>query len=111
MFLGTIAACRVTPATLSRVCLAYADSPARGLQNNVNLFVQAPGGQKFMGNFQLRQSLNIPDGDNNVEILRIPNPQPGPYLIQIAATNLLHPPQDFALVVAGQIGTSKLQKI
>ncbi|MEA2875570.1 MAG: serine protease AprX [Hyphomicrobiales bacterium] len=86
-----------------RICLAYTDAPGRGLQNNLNLFVQTPGGQKLMGNHQLRHSLGIPDVDNNIEIVRIANPQAGPYLIQITATNLLHVPQDFALVVTGDL--------
>jgi serine protease AprX len=86
-----------------RICLAYTDVAGRGLQNNLNLFVQTPGGQKLIGNHQLRHSLGIPDVDNNVEIVRIADPQAGPYLIQITATNLLRVPQDFALVVTGDL--------
>src|SRR5262249_11045631 len=92
-----------------RICLAYTDVPGRGLQNNLNLFVQAPDQKKYVGNSQLRQTLNIPDVDNNVEIVRIANPTPGPYLIQISATNLLHAQQDFALVVTGDLAGAKLQ--
>jgi len=94
-----------------RVCLAYTDAPGRGLQNNLNLFVQTPDNTKLFGNQQLRQSLNIPDVDNNVEIVRIDNPKPGSYLIQVTATNLLSSPQDFALVVTGDLGGSTLQAI
>jgi serine protease AprX len=86
-----------------RICLAYTDGPGRGLQNNLNLFVQTPNNQKLIGNSQLRHSLGIPDVDNNVEIVRIENPQAGSYLIQVTATNLLHSPQDYALVVTGDL--------
>lgn len=88
--------------TSLRICLAYTDHPARGLQNNLNLFVQLPDGSKVMGNAQLPSSLNIPDPDNNVEIVRIDNAAQGSYLIQVTASNLLKPPQDFALVAAGE---------
>ncbi len=94
-----------------RFCLVYTDPPGRGLQNNLNLFVQTPDNQKLFGNQQLRQSLNIPDVDNNVEVIRIDDPKPGAYLVQVTATNLLHTPQDFALVVTGQLGGSQLQPV
>jgi serine protease AprX len=102
---------QVTGGTTLRVCLAYTDAPGRGLQNNLNLFVQLPNNQKIIGNEQLRNSLNIPDVDNNVEVVRITNPQPGPYIIQVSATNLLHAPQDFALVVVGEFAPANLQSI
>jgi subtilisin family serine protease len=86
-----------------RICLTYTDFPARALQNNVNLFVQAPNGKKHVGNADLRLKLGLPDGDNNVEVVRIETPAEGYYLIQIAATNLLHTPQDFALVATGEL--------
>ena len=50
-------------------------------------------------------SLGIPDPENNVEIVRVQNPVPGDYLIQISATNLLSKGQDFALVVAGDLAS------
>ena len=44
------------------------------------------------------------DAKNNVEIVRIDQPPPGDYLIQVAATNLLSTRgQDFALVVTGDL--------
>lgn len=85
-----------------RICLAYTDAAGRGLQNNLNLFVEIPGGGKLIGNAQLPISLNIPDPDNNIEVVSIPNASAGNYLIQITATNILKPPQDFALVVTGE---------
>ena len=89
--------------TSLNITLAYTDLPARALQNNLNMFLQQlPNGQKWMGNTDLPDSLNIPDPDNNVERIRIPNPAAGNYLIQVFAANILRGPQDFALVVTGE---------
>jgi len=89
-----------------RFCLTWTDLPARALQNNLNLFIQhMQTGKKWIGNEYLPMSLKVPDPDNNVEIIRIDNPQAGDYLIQISATNLLRGPQDFALVVTGDLSS------
>jgi hypothetical protein len=90
-----------------RICLAYTDVPGRALQNNLNLLVQTPSNAKLTGNFQLRMGLLPLDTDNNVEVVRIEAPAKGDYLIQVTAANLLKPPQEFALVVSGDL-TSKL---
>lgn len=90
------------PSPVLSICMAYTDLPARALQNNLNLFVQIPDNSKVFGNTQLPMSLNIPDPDNNVEIVRLQNAAAGTYIIQISATNLLRGPQDFALVVTGE---------
>lgn len=95
------------PAGPLRMCLAYTDLPMRSLQNDLNLFLQLPSGQKTFGNAKVSESLHIPDPANNVEIIRIDDPAPGNYLIQVSATNLLKGPQDFALVVTGE-GVSDL---
>ena len=88
-----------------RFCLAYSDLPARALQNNLNMFVQSLGtGQKWIGNQDLPQRLSPIDAENNVEIVRIDEPNAGEYMIQIAAQNLLSTTgQDFALVVTGDL--------
>jgi hypothetical protein len=93
---------RAKPGETLRVCLAYTDLPARALQNNLNLIVEEPSGTKRLGNADVPMALRIPDPDNNVEIVRIEQPD-GEYLIQVAATNLLAGPQDFALVVSGEL--------
>lgn len=86
-----------------RICMAYTDPPGPGLNNNLNLLLQDPEGKKRMGNEQVPMSLHIPDPTNNVEIIRIDEPAAGAYVIQISASNLLQPPQDFALVVTGDV--------
>ncbi len=89
-----------------RFCLAYTDLPARALQNNLNLFVQsfADPSKKWVGNQDLPMRISVVDNDNNVEIVRIDAPDPGKYLIQVSAFNMLGTqPQDFALVVTGDL--------
>jgi hypothetical protein len=88
-----------------RICLTWTDLPARGLQNNLNLILEhRETGRRRMGNEGLPMSLNIPDPENNVEVIRLEDPEPGTYLIQVSATNLLRGGQDFALVVTGKLG-------
>jgi serine protease AprX len=85
-----------------RICMAYTDAPARALQNNLNLMVQHyESNTKWLGNQDLPDALVIPDPDNNVEVAKIQNPPQGTYYIQVFVGNMLKPPQDFALVVAG----------
>ena len=94
-----------------RICLAYTDAPARGLQNNVSMIVNhLPSGLKWQGNEHLADALTLPDPDNNVEVLRLTAPAAGAYLIQVFVANMLKPPQDFALVVTGD-GVPALNQI
>ena len=87
-----------------RICLAWTDAPDRGLQNSLVLMVQhVPSGQKWVANADLPLSIMSPDPDNNVQLVRVANPAAGDYLIQIFARNLLQSPQDYALVVAGEL--------
>ena len=93
-----------------RICLSWTDPPARALQNNLNLFVQdLQTGTKSWGNEKAPAGLRCPDPDNNVEVVRLQNPNAGNYLIQITATNILQGPQDFALVVTGDLASSLVQ--
>ncbi|HVS14345.1 MAG TPA: S8 family serine peptidase [Thermoanaerobaculia bacterium] len=95
----------VTGGDLLRLCLAWTDAPDRGLQNSLVLMVQHLGsGQKWVANARLPLAILSPDPDNNVQMVRIPDPPAGEYLIQISARNLLKPDQDYALVVVGELG-------
>lgn len=85
-----------------RICLAYTDFPGRGLQNNLNLMVD-DGSKKWLGNEGRKSLFKIPDPDNSVEVVRIPSAKQGRYRIQVTATTILRPRQDFALVVTGAI--------
>jgi len=85
-----------------RICLAYTDLPARGPQNNLNLTAQRGGNpRKYLGNEDLPDAITMPDVDNNLESIRIPNAPAGIYYVQVIADNLLKGPQPFALVVTG----------
>lgn len=95
-----------------RLCLVWTDVPGRALQNNLNLlmhYAQTPE-IKLVGNQDRPRKLQPNDPDNNVEVIRIQNPQPGDYFIQIEAKNLLAP-QDFALVVTGQLTSGIIQQV
>ncbi len=88
-----------------RICLAWTDIPARALQNNLNLQVQSlSNSQRWLGNAGLPMSLNIPDPDNNVEVIQIDNPPAGDFLVQVNAQNLLDVSgQTYALVITGDL--------
>ena len=87
-----------------RLCLAYTDVPGRALQNTVNLLLQHQQSMtKWLPNANLPDGFaGRPDGDNNVQSIRVGNAQPGTYFVQVFAANLLKPPQDFALVVTAK---------
>jgi subtilisin family serine protease len=94
----------LNPGGWLRITLAYTDPPGRSLQNNLNLFLQLPDGTKRFGNAGVPQGMNRPDATNNVEVIRLEPAPAGSYLIQVVASNLLEP-QDFALVVTGNLST------
>lgn len=89
-----------------RLCLAWTD-PAAGadLQNSLGMILEhgALDPSKVMGNQDRPSPVGPVDRDNNVQIIRIENPPAGSYLVQIFAPHLLHPPQDWALVVTGDL--------
>ena len=90
-----------------RVCLAWTDLPFRGLQNQLLLLTDDEGGKKYSGNSDAAATLKISgmiaDPNNNVQIVRVENVRPGLFTIVVNATNLLQPPQAFALVVSGDL--------
>ncbi|WP_077040238.1 S8 family serine peptidase [Rhodococcus sp. MTM3W5.2] len=87
-----------------RICMAYTDLPGRALQNDVSMIVEDPGRRKFVGNVDLPGSVRRPsDAENNVEVVRVEDPMPGRWVIQVFARNLLRGPQDFALVATGSL--------
>ncbi|HET6752562.1 MAG TPA: S8 family serine peptidase [Jiangellaceae bacterium] len=88
-----------------RLCMAYTDLPGRSLQNDLSVMVQDPTGAKIAGNTGLPE-ITRSDVDNNVEVIRVDDPAPGRWLIQVFARNLLRPPQDYALVVTGALSSA-----
>jgi serine protease AprX len=90
-----------------RVCLAWTDLPFRGLQNRLLLLLDDASGKKFVGNSDAAATLKISamtgDPNNNVQVVRVAKPTAGLFTIAVTATNLLQPPQTFALVVTGHL--------
>lgn len=90
-----------------RACLAWTDLPLRGLQNQLLLLIDDEQGRKFTGNSDAAATLKIAgmiaDPNNNVQIVRVEKVHPGLFTILVNATNLLQPPQAFALVVSGDL--------
>ena len=103
---------KVRAGMMLRICLAYTDRPARATQNQLVLRVRRSGGGTALeGNFQLRSGMGSIDRDNNVHVARIAAPEAGIYDIQISALLVRGDPQDFALVVSGDIEAAKLERI
>jgi serine protease AprX len=96
-----------------RICLAWTDPPARALQNELLLLVDRGSQSKWVGNAAVasvfRASGDPRDPQNNVQVVHIQNPQAGDYTIAVTASNLLVPPQHFALVVTGELGSKLTQ--
>jgi subtilisin family serine protease len=87
-----------------RVTLAWTDKPGHGLQQNLDLVVVAPDGQRFAGNKQLRQrSFEKSDRDNNIETVNIAAPVAGTYTIYALAYNTPFENQGFSLVATGKL--------
>jgi hypothetical protein len=90
-----------------RLCLAWTDPGARGLQNSLLLLADNTFQTKWIGNEQAAAFMHIAgaqrDPNNNVQVVRIEKPPPGDYTIAIMASMVLFPPQSFALVVSGDL--------
>ena len=94
-----------------RVVMAYSDYPGPSLVNNLNLILVAPDGKRYAGNQTVGTSL-IMDVKNNVEVVHIPNPEPGNWTLQVVGSNIPHGPQAFALVYLAQLsGASEKEEV
>jgi len=94
-----------------RVVLAYSDYPGSSLINNLNLILVAPNGRRYVGNQSAGASLTM-DVKNNVEVIHLPNPEPGSWTLQIVGSNIPHGPQEFALVyLAHSSGASEKEVV
>lgn len=80
-----------------QIVMAYSDYPGARLVNNLNLMVTDPDGNRFIGN-QTAGLLSM-DANNNVEKILIPTPTLGQWTIDVVASNVPQPNQDFALVI------------
>lgn len=98
-----------------RLCLAWTDFPASGLQNSLILFLDELGtDRKWVSNERVPQAVKLPariapgvlfsrDPKNNVQVIRVSDVVAGNYLVSVIASNVLFAPQGFALVATGAI--------
>lgn len=89
-----------------RICLAYTDAPGRGVQNDLNLYVEQPSGAKLLANEHAPERIHHQlDKDNAVEIVRVLEPEPGTWRLRVVCGSLTRRDlrQDYALVVTGAI--------
>jgi subtilisin family serine protease len=95
-----------------RICLTYTDAPGRGVQNDLNLYVEQPDSAvKLLSNVDApNRSAHGLDKDNAVEIVRVSSPAPGTWRLRIMCGSLTRRDiaQDYALVVTGAL-TSELR--
>ncbi len=96
-----------------KITLVWTDYPgtpgsAYDLVNNLDLEV-IHNSTTYKGN-NFVDGVSVPDGDadslNNVECVRIVEPDPGSYIIKIRSINIPQGPQPYALVVSGDLGFS-----
>ena len=86
-----------------RVVMVYSDYPGEHLVNNLNLILTAPDGKRHVGNASSDGTLTM-DANNNVEMAQVTTPLPGLWHIEVVASNVPQPNQEFALVVVGALG-------
>jgi serine protease AprX len=94
-----------------RVTLAWTDKPAHGLQQDLDLVVVTPGGQRLMGNPNMaRGPWAKSDHRNNLEQVVLAEPEAGEYRIQVLAYNTPYEKenQGFSLVVTGRLASDLL---
>jgi serine protease AprX len=95
-----------------KVVLAWTDAPGRFVQNNLQLSVQIPAGDRLLGNnlhtafipvWSTDAGLDNLDTFNSVEQVVIDNPSEGTYRITIFAQDTPYPPQGYALCIVGDL--------
>ncbi|MEY3225403.1 MAG: hypothetical protein RLZZ536_22, partial [Planctomycetota bacterium] len=85
-----------------RLVLAYTDYPGSNLMNNLNLVVTDPSGKICTGN-QRAGGPAVLDARNNVEVVQENSAAAGNWTIRVVASSVTVGPQDFALVVLGNL--------
>jgi hypothetical protein len=100
---GTRKVTVLAPGQPLRIVLAYTDFPGPTLVNNLNLLVRGPGGERYVGN-QSAAGATALDAANNVEVVQVDRPAAGVWTIEVVASNVPSGPQDYALVMTGNLG-------
>jgi subtilisin family serine protease len=102
---GSVASRKVTvlaPGQPLRIVLAYTDYPGPTLVNNLNLLVRGPDGERYVGN-QPATGATVLDTANNVEVVQVEQAGAGVWTIDVVASNVPSGPQDYALVIRGNV--------
>ncbi len=92
-----------------RVALVWADPPCLGSNtcieqpfiNDLDLQVIQPDGTWYNGNNLTLRNSTVYDRTNNIELVAIPTPQTGIYVINVSGYAITSGEQNFALVVIG----------
>lgn len=90
------------------VVLCWNDPPGVSIQNNLQLDMATPAGERLYGNqghkfMRNPLSVNLTDHYNNVERIRIDAPTPGTYTVRVFAENTSLPNQGYSLAVSGAV--------
>jgi hypothetical protein len=94
-----------------RVALVWTDAPSNpaadtNLLNDLDLTAQSPSGTVYRGNV-LEAGASVPDGSpdrtNNVEVLRIEDPEKGVWTLEVAPHAVPVPSQAYALTATGRL--------
>jgi hypothetical protein len=85
-----------------RIVLVYSDYPGSNLVNNLNLLVTSPSGKIYLGN-QPAGGTPVFDSKNNVEVVHEPSASPGNWKVRVIASSVPMGPQDFAIVILGNV--------
>jgi serine protease AprX len=101
-----------------QVVLTWTDPPGPYVKNVLLLDVQGPNNIALVGNHEfnythsnLFNTMNLQgipyDTQNNIQIVRIPNPAPGEYSVNVLAYNTFVPsqPQGYAVCVCGNLAS------
>ncbi|MEM9083727.1 MAG: S8 family serine peptidase, partial [Planctomycetota bacterium] len=98
------------------VTLVWTDPPASAgalsvAINNLDLELVSPSGERYLGNVFGENAHSTPGGTsdslNNVEQVRILQPETGEWTIQVLGTNIQQAEQGFALVASGFINSER----
>lgn len=90
---------RINAGTPLNLTLVWTDPPGRAVQNKINVILER-GNQKWIGNENLPRRITALDRVNNVETIRLDDPEAGDYDVFIVASNfLVNTGQPYALVV------------
>lgn len=97
--------------TSLHVCMVFTQPPGTPgtltpVSNDLDLRVTSPTGVVYRGNF-FGGGASLPDGSpdprNNVEMVRLPVPEPGLYTIEVHGTAVNMGPQGFSLAITGPV--------